>query len=334
MGPPIASPVRSGPFARARNLPARGNPVATQLNAQAFRVRTALEATRKRLGLYARLVRLDRPIGALLLLWPTLWALWLAGHGHPDPWILFVFVAGVWLMRGAGCAVNDFADRNFDPYVARTRHRPLAQRDLKGREAWAIALVLVGIASLLVFTLNRLTVLLAAVALLLTVSYPFLKRFTHLPQPYLGVAFGWGIPMAWAAETGRIPTVAWLLLLANVLWTTVYDTFYAMADRPWDRQLGIKSTALLFGDYDLIVIAGLQALTLLAFLLVGHRLHLNGFYEAGVATAGVLFLVQLNRARERNPEQCFRSFLNNNWVGLSIFLGIALNYILRLTPVR
>jgi 4-hydroxybenzoate polyprenyltransferase len=158
-----------------------------------------------------------------------------------------------------------------------------------------------------------------------------LKRITHLPQPYLGIAFGWGIPMAWAAETDHVPTVAWLLLLANILWTTVYDTFYAMADRPWDRRLGVKSTALLFGDYDLFVIAVLQALTLLALLLVGHRLHLGTYYKAGVATAGVLFLSQIARARDRSPERCFRAFLDNNWVGLSVFVGIALDYALRTT---
>jgi 4-hydroxybenzoate polyprenyltransferase len=305
--------------------------VAGQLTQISALLRSAADAAEARLRLYARLIRLERPIGALLLLWPTLWALWLAGRGHPDPWILFVFVAGVWLMRGAGCAVNDFADRNFDPYVARTRERPLARRALRGWEAWAVAAVLAGAAALLVSTLNRLTVLLAAAALILAVSYPFLKRFTHLPQPYLGIAFGWGIPMAWAAETDHVPTVAWLLLLANILWTTVYDTFYAMADRPWDRRLGVKSTALLFGDYDLFVIAVLQALTLLALLLVGHRLHLGTYYKAGVATAGVLFLSQIARARDRSPERCFRAFLDNNWVGLSVFVGIALDYALRTT---
>jgi 4-hydroxybenzoate polyprenyltransferase len=305
--------------------------VAGQLNRVSTLLHAASSAAETRLRLYARLIRLERPIGALLLLWPTLWALWLAGRGHPDPWILFVFVAGVWLMRGAGCAVNDFADRNFDPYVARTRERPLARRALREWEAWTVAAVLAGAAALLVSTLNRLTVLLAAVALALAVSYPFLKRFTHLPQPYLGIAFGWGIPMAWAAETDHVPTVAWLLLLANILWTTVYDTFYAMADRPWDRRLGVKSTALLFGDYDLFVIAVLQALTLLALLLVGHRLHLGTYYKAGVATAGVLFLSQIARARDRSPERCFRAFLDNNWVGLSVFVGIALDYALRTT---
>jgi len=305
--------------------------VAGQLNRVSTLLHAASSAAKTRLRLYAQLIRLERPIGALLLLWPTLWALWLAGRGHPNPWILFVFVAGVWLMRGAGCAVNDFADRNFDPYVARTRERPLARRALREWEAWTVAAVLAGAAALLVSTLNRLTVLLAAAALILAVSYPFLKRFTHLPQPYLGIAFGWGIPMAWAAETGRVPTVAWLLLLANVLWTTVYDTFYAMADRPWDRRLGVKSTALLFGDYDLVVIAILQAFTLLALLLVGHRLHLGTYYKAGVATAGVLFLSQIARARDRSPERCFRAFLDNNWVGLSVFVGIALDYALRTT---
>jgi 4-hydroxybenzoate polyprenyltransferase len=305
-----------------------------QLSVVPARLRVATSAVEKRLGLYARLIRLNRPIGALLLLWPTLWALWLAGRGHPDPWILFVFVVGVWLMRGAGCAVNDFADRNFDPYVARTRNRPLAQRAIRTWEAWTVAAVLTAAAALLVSTLNRLTILLAVVALGLAASYPFLKRFTHLPQPYLGVAFGWGIPMAWAAETGRVPSVAWLLLLTNVLWTTVYDTFYAMADRPWDRRLGLKSTALLFGDYDLFIVAVLQALTLVSLLLVGHRLHLGGFYEAGVATAGTLFLAQIARARDRSPERCFRAFLDNNWVGLSVFLGIALNYALRFSPGR
>lgn len=305
-----------------------------QLRPSRSSVRPLLEKFAARLVLYADLVRLRRPIGSLLLLWPTLWALWLASRGHPDPWILFVFVSGVWLMRGAGCAINDFADRNFDPHVARTRDRPLARGAIRPWEAWLVAGVLGGASALLVLTLNRLTVLLALAGAALAASYPFLKRFTHLPQPYLGIAFGWGIPMAWAAETGRVPAVAWLLLLANILWTTVYDTFYAMADRPWDRHLGVKSTALLFGDYDLFVIGLLQAFTLFALLLVGHRLRLGTFYKAGVATAGVLFLVELARTRDRRPEHCFRAFLHNNWVGLSVFLGIALNYALRLPSGR
>lgn len=281
-----------------------------------------------RLRLYAELTRLHRPIGALLLLWPTLWALWLAAKGHPEARLFFIFVAGVWVTRGAGCAINDFADRNFDASVPRTRTRPLAQKKIRPWEAWLVA-VLHGILALfLLEQLPRLDWWLALIGVLLMVSYPFLKRWTHLPQPYLGLAFGWGIPMAWVAVRGRLDVTVGLLFLANIIWATIYDTFYAMADRPWDRDIGIRSTAILFGEYDRLILIGLQVLLLLALYLVGLHLGLSWIYDTGLLAAACFAVYEDWLAWKRTPEGCFRAFLNNSWFGAAIFAGIVLNYTL------
>jgi 4-hydroxybenzoate polyprenyltransferase len=280
----------------------------------------------ERLSAYARLMRLHKPIGAFLLLWPTLWALWLACDGHPTPKLFVVFVAGVFLMRAAGCIINDFADRDFDPHVTRTRERPLATGEVSVAEALLLFALLALIAFGLVLTLDRLAVELAFVGLALAVSYPFMKRYTYLPQPYLGLAFGWGIPMAYAAATGSVPTEAWLLFIANILWATVYDTMYAMVDRSDDIRIGVKSTAILFGPLDRLIVGVLQALLLGNLVLVGTRLGLNGAYYAGLIVALCFALYEQHLIRGRDPQKCFQAFLNNNWFGAAVFAGILLNY--------
>ena len=276
---------------------------------------------------YWRLARFDRPIGILLLLWPTLWALWIAGDGRPDATIVAVFVAGVVLMRAAGCVMNDYADRDFDPHVARTRGRPLAQRTIEPRAALVFAAALALAAFVLVLTLNRMTIALSFVGAALAASYPFMKRYTWLPQPYLGVAFGWGIPMAFAALTESLPPVAWLLLIVNVLWATVYDTQYAMVDRDDDLKIGVKSTAILFGDMDRVIIGLLQATVVVGLLLVGARAELGAWYHAGVAAGAALFAYQAWLVRGRERDACFRAFLNNNWFGFVVFVGLAADYL-------
>ncbi|NGP52378.1 4-hydroxybenzoate octaprenyltransferase [Thioalkalivibrio sp. XN8] len=276
---------------------------------------------------YALLMRLDRPIGTLLLLWPTLWALWIAGAGRPDPHVLLVFVAGVVLMRSAGCVMNDFADRRIDPHVARTRERPLARGAVAPLEALLLAAALGAVAFGLVLTLNRLTVLLALGGAVLTVAYPFLKRFTHLPQIWLGASFGWSVPMAFAAQTGTVPQLAWLMFIAVILWAVVYDTMYAMVDRADDLKLGVRSTAILFGDADRALIGVLQALLLVALWLVGRQAGLGGWYHAALGVAAALSLWQQYLIRNREPADCFRAFLNNNLYGMAVFVGILLHYI-------
>ncbi len=275
---------------------------------------------------YGRLMRLDRPIGGYLLLWPTLWAVWIAANGRPSAEIFTIFVVGVLLMRSAGCVINDYADRAFDPHVARTRDRPLAA----GRVSTTEALVLFAILSLAALTLalrlDRLALLLALGGAFLAVTYPFIKRFLSIPQLYLGLSFGWGIPMAFAAQLGRVPRVAWLLFLANLLWVTVYDTLYAMVDRDDDLRIGVRSTAILFGDSDRHIIAVLQAMTLFALALVGRRAHLGGWYAMGLAAAAALFVRQLWLIRRRERDACFRAFLNNHYVGMAVFIGILLDY--------
>jgi 4-hydroxybenzoate polyprenyltransferase len=275
---------------------------------------------------YLRLMRLNRPIGSFLLLWPTLWALWLAADGHPTPKLFVIFVIGVFIMRSAGCIMNDFADRNFDLHVKRTRQRPLATREVNVYEAMALFVVLGLLAFALVLTLNLLTVGLAVIGLVLAMSYPFMKRYTYLPQPYLGLAFGWGIPMAYAATTGSVPTVAWLIFIANIIWTTVYDTMYAMVDRPDDLKIGVKSTAILFGELDRLIVGILQGLLLLTLFLVGHRLQLSGTYYAGLVCAAGFAVYQQVLIRRRDPQRCFQAFLNNNWFGAAVFAGILLHY--------
>ncbi len=273
---------------------------------------------------YARLMRLDRPIGIYLLLWPTLWALWLAAGGLPDLRVLAVFVAGVVLMRSAGCVINDFADRHFDPHVARTRDRPLAAGRVRPAEALALFAVLVLLAFGLVLTLDRLTIELSFVAVALAAVYPFTKRVTHLPQLVLGAAFGWSIPMAFAAQTGRVPQLAWLLFTVNVLWATAYDTLYAMVDREDDLKIGVRSTAILFGDSDRLVVGILQGLVLAGLVLVGLRAELGGLYYLALAVAAGLAAYQQYLIRTRDPRRCFEAFLNNHWFGAVVFAGIAL----------
>lgn len=282
--------------------------------------------TAARLREYARLTRFGRPIGILLLLWPTLWALWIAGEGSPRVGVVVVFVLGVVLMRAAGCAINDYADRDFDPHVARTRGRPLAAGSIAPREALAVAAALAAVAFLLVLTMNRLTILLSIVGAALAVSYPFMKRWTWLPQPYLGMAFGWAIPMAFAAQTGTVPPVAWLLFIVNVLWATVYDTQYAMVDRDDDVRIGVKSTAILFGDMDRVILGVLQVTVLFGLALVAQRAALGGWFTLALLVGAGLFGYQQWLTRRREPARCFQAFLNNNWFGAAIFAGIALHY--------
>ena len=282
-----------------------------------------------RAGEYARLMRLHRPIGAFLLLWPTLWALWIAAEGPPPPAILIVFVLGVWVMRAAGCVINDYADRDLDPQVERTRDRPLAIGTVQPREALLLFALLMLVALGLVLTLNRATVALAAAAAVLAIVYPFLKRVTHLPQIWLGVAFGWGIPMGFAAVTGSVPPVGWALLLANVLWAVAYDTMYAMADRPDDLRAGSRSTAILFGSADRAMIGVFQVATLAVLAAIGWRLGLGPAWYAGLGAATCLGLHHQHLIRERDRRDCFRAFMGNNWLGGVIFLGLAAEYALR-----
>ena len=286
----------------------------------------AVPRWRERLGQYWKLVRGDRPIGVLLLLWPTWWALWLASGGLPPLWTLFVFTAGVWLTRSAGCVINDYADRWLDPQVERTRDRPLASGAVSGREALVVFAVLMLVAFALVLTLNRLTVYLSFIGLLLAASYPYLKRYTYLPQVYLGLAFGWGIPMAFAAVQGEVPPLAWVLYCANILWATAYDTWYAMVDREDDIRAGSKSTAILFGDMDLVALGILYALVFFALFLVGRQAQLGLYYWVGLAVAAVLVVYEFFLARHRERAACFSAILHNNWVGAAIFLGIAVHY--------
>jgi 4-hydroxybenzoate polyprenyltransferase len=278
---------------------------------------------------YALLMRLHRPIGIWLLMWPTLWALWIAGDGRPDARLLLIFLAGVLVMRSAGCVINDYADRDFDPSVRRTRDRPLAAKRVAPAEALLLFAALGLVAVWLAMQLDPLARLYAVAGAVLTVTYPWLKRFVHLPQFYLGVAFGWSIPMAFAALTGEVPRIAWLLLTAVVLWAAVYDTMYAMVDRADDRRIGIKSTAILFGDADRIIIAVMQAMTLFALWLAGDDAKLGDWYRAGLAAAAVLFMHQLWLIRGREPDACFRAFNNNHYVGMVVFIGLALDYLYR-----
>ena len=283
---------------------------------------------RERLPHYWQLIRGDRPIGTLLLLWPTAWALWLAAGGLPPFGILLIFMLGVWLTRSAGCVINDYADRWLDPQVERTKDRPLATGAVSGREALAVFAVLMLVAFALVLTLNRLTVWLSFAGLVLAATYPYLKRHTYLPQVWLGMAFGWGIPMAFAAVQGTVPPLAWLLYCANILWATGYDTWYAMVDREDDLRAGSKSTAILFGDLDLVAQGILYALTLLALALVGRQAQLGTAYWAALGVAAVLVVWEFWIARHRERGACFRAFLHNNWIGAAIFAGIAVHYTL------
>jgi 4-hydroxybenzoate polyprenyltransferase len=303
---------------------------ATPPLAPALRIREAPLSYRlaRRVTEYARLMRLDRPVGTWLLLWPALWALWIAGAGRPRPQVLLVFVLGVVVMRAAGCVINDFTDRNIDPHVQRTRDRPLAARRVSPSEALLLFALLLAVALYLVTRLDLLTVKLACIGALLTVSYPLFKRFFPMPQLYLGISFGgWSVPMAFAAQSGALPRVAWVLYIAAVIWASMYDTIYAMVDREDDLKIGVKSSAILFADMDRLLIGVMQAMMLGALVLVGRNLHFGRPYQAGVAAAGVLFLWQQWLIRKREPAACLRAFLNNQYVGVVVFVGILLQYL-------
>jgi len=276
---------------------------------------------------YLLLIRLNRPIGIFLLLWPALWGLWIASEGFPNTKILVVFLFGVFLMRSAGCILNDIIDKDFDKFVARTQNRPLASDKLSSIEAFIVAISLIFIAFLLVLTTNTLTVQLSFVAVILAGTYPFLKRHTYLPQFFLGLTFGWSIPMAFAATTNSIPKIAWLLLIANILWAVVYDTIYAMIDREDDLKIGIKSTAILFDDADIFIIGLIQSLVLIALIVIGQQASLNTIYYFSLIIGGCLFLYQLYLIRNRDPKKCMQAFLNNNWFGLVVFIGLFINYL-------
>ena len=289
--------------------------------------RTAGSTFGQRLREYARLMRLDRPIGIWLLLWPVLWALWVSADGHPDERLFVIFVIGTFVMRSAGCVMNDFADREFDPHVRRTADRPLAKQSVSPAEALGLFAVLALIALALIIPLNRATQVLALVGGVLAVTDPFLKRFFSLPQAYLGAAFGWSVPMAFAAQTGSVPVVAWVMFASVVLWTTAYDTMYAMVDREDDLVIGIRSSAILFGRGDRLVIGALQAGALGGLALVGMMSGLGRWYWAGLAVAAALAIRQQWLIRARDPALCFRAFLNNNLFGLAVFAGILLHYL-------
>ncbi|MEJ2645840.1 MAG: 4-hydroxybenzoate octaprenyltransferase [Gammaproteobacteria bacterium] len=281
-----------------------------------------------RLHQYYRLTRLDRPIGSLLLLWPAMWALWIAGEGHPRPLIVAVFVLGVFIMRSAGCVLNDYADRHIDPHVKRTKARPLAAGQVSAREALTLFVVLSLLAFALVLLLNRLTVLMSFGGIVLAAVYPFTKRYTHLPQVFLGAAFGWAVPMAFAAQTGAVPKVGWLLFIAAILWAVVYDTMYAMVDRDDDLKIGVKSTDILFGDADRLIIGIVQIMLLGALVLAGRLVHLQSMYYLGLAVAAGLAVYQQYLIKGRERDKCFQAFLNNNWFGGVVFAGIVLHYML------
>jgi len=282
--------------------------------------------TKDRAVQYYYLVRLDKPIGTLLLLWPTLWALWIAAEGTPDFDILIIFILGVIITRSAGCIVNDLADRDLDRHISRTSNRPITSGKVKPLEAVGLATVLLACAIILVLNLNALTIRLSFVAVLLAIIYPFMKRFTYLPQVFLGMAFGWSVPMAFAAQTNSIPEIAWLIFITTVLWAIVYDTMYAMVDKEDDLKIGVKSTAILFDDADRIIIGSIQLMILFAQLLTGSKLGLGQYYYAGIAIASVLSIYQQYLIKDRIPENCFRAFLNNQWYGMVVFAGLYLNY--------
>lgn len=276
---------------------------------------------------YVRLMRLDRPIGIFLLLWPTAWALWIAGQGQPDQALIVIFGLGVVLMRSAGCVINDYADRELDPLVARTQSRPLAAGHVHEREALALFAVLIGAAFALVLLTNLFTILLSFGGAALAIAYPFMKRYTHLPQLVLGAAFAWSVPMSFAAQLDHVPNYSWLIYIATVLWAVAYDTMYAMVDREDDIKAGIRSTAILFGEADRLVVGVLQACVLACLYLLGDQLDMSAPYYMGMAVAGGFFVYQQVLIRNRQPEACFHAFLNNNWVGLAIFVGIILHYL-------
>ncbi|CAM2956696.1 4-hydroxybenzoate octaprenyltransferase [Vibrio diazotrophicus] len=275
---------------------------------------------------YWQLMRMDRPIGSLLLLWPTIWALILSAQGFPDIKVLIVFVLGVFMMRSAGCVINDFADRKVDGHVKRTSQRPLPSGKVSAKEAVILFLALSIASFLLVLTMNPLTVQLSFAGLVLAFIYPFMKRFTHLPQLFLGLAFSWSIPMAWAAQANELPLIVWFVFAINVVWTVAYDTQYAMVDRDDDLVIGIKSTAILFGRYDKMIIGGLQLLTIAMLIMLGNYYQLGASYYWGLLVAGGLFVYQQHLIRHRERQPCFQAFLNNNYVGMVVAAGLLISY--------
>jgi 4-hydroxybenzoate polyprenyltransferase len=281
---------------------------------------------RERLTLYEKLMRLDKPIGILLLLWPTLWAIWIASAGHPNGVILWIFVLGTVLMRSAGCVINDYADRDIDPHVERTKNRPLAAGRVSKKEALLLAGGLALAAFLLILHLNKLTIMLSFAALFLAVSYPYTKRFLAIPQAYLGIAFGFGIPMSFAAHMGMVPRFAWALLAANIFWAIAYDTEYAMVDREDDLKIGIKTSAITFGRFDVLAVMLCYAISIGILFGVGKFLHMGGLYYAGLLVALAIAAYHYTLIRKRERDQCFKAFLHNNWLGAAVFAGIALDY--------
>jgi len=281
---------------------------------------------KNRLVQYYYLIRLDKPVGILLLLWPVLWALWIAAEGTPDLDVLFIFIIGVIIMRSAGCVLNDLADRDLDRHISRTRDRPITSGRVKPLEAVGLTVVLLLCALILVLNLNDLTFKLSFVAVFLAIIYPFLKRVTYLPQVFLGLAFAWSIPMAFAAQTNTIPDIAWLLFITTVLWAVVYDTMYAMVDKKDDIKIGVKSTAILFDDADRTIIGSIQLMILFSQILTGTKLELGKYYFIGITLASLLSVYQQYLIKDRIPDNCFRAFLNNQWYGMIIFVGIYLNY--------
>ena len=284
------------------------------------------DALVKKLDAYERLMRLDKPIGILLLLWPTLWALWIAGQGRPDWRLLIVFVAGTVLMRSAGCVMNDVADSQYDGLVERTQNRPLAKQEVSKKEAALLAAALSLLAFSLVCVLNRYTIALSFVALFLAMTYPLTKRFFAIPQAYLGIAFAWGIPMAFTATSNSIPYVAWVLLLANVCWAIAYDTEYAMVDRDDDLKIGLRSSAITFGRFDVMAVMSCYALSLLLLAYAGQMTHLGYLYYLGLLAAAGVAIRHYFLIRQRDKESCFQAFLHNNWFGLAVFVGLVGHY--------
>jgi len=281
----------------------------------------------ERLEQYWVLARFDRPIGILILLWPALWALWVAGDGKPDWPVLAVICSGVVVMRAAGCVINDYADRDFDPHVERTKQRPIATGKVSPKEALMVFVALCLIAFGLVLLLNIYTVMLSFAGAFLAASYPFMKRYTHLPQAYLGIAFGWAVPMSFAAQSNAIPAVAWVMYLAVVLWSLIYDTMYAMVDKDDDLKIGVKSTAILFGDYDRQIIAALQLVMLGLLVIVGQMQYLGWPYYLGLLVAAGLSIYQQKLIFHREKTLCFKAFLNSNWFGMAVFTGLAADYL-------
>ena len=286
-----------------------------------------------KLGQYEKLMRLDKPIGTLLLLWPTLWGIWVASYGHPSWIIVWIFALGTLLMRSAGCVINDYADRDFDGHVARTKHRPLAAGTVSTREALVLAALLALAAFCLILPLNRLTLLMSLPAVLIAGTYPYTKRFLPIPQAYLGLAFSFGIPMAFAAITEHVPALAWWLVLANLFWVVGYDTAYAMADKPDDIKLGIKTSAITFGRFDAEAVMVCHVLFLIGMGWIGHSLQRQLFWYLGLGIAAILMAIQYRSLRTHDRDKCFRAFLDNNYVGAAVFAGVLLDYLWRVPLV-